>query len=149
MATRELPFDLFFEDPDPRARRRWWEWKNLRFDTGLRLIARSKRLIATREPPVRLSYDPRELDANAPRLRISKSANLWELRDEQGALLSGHLRLPDAVDAALARSEECFSEILVMGANGRFEWSVRHNPELLEIARVVAPPVAFQREAAD
>jgi hypothetical protein len=36
-----------------------------------------------------------------------------------------------------------------MAANGRFEWSVRHNPELLEIARVVAPPVAFQREAAD
>lgn len=136
------------QDPKPRERR-WWDWKNLRFDTGLRLIVRSKRLIATRQPPVKLYYDPRELNADAPRLRISKSAGLWELRDEQGAMLSRHMRLPDAVDAALARSEACFSEILVMATNGRFEWSVRHNPELLEIARVVAPPVAFQREAAD
>jgi hypothetical protein len=130
-------------------RRRWWDFKKLRFDTGLRLIVRSKRLVAGREPPVKLYYDPEELEPATPRLRISKCAGIWELRDDHGALLSSHLRLPDAVDAALERSEVCFSEILVMGANGRFEWSVRHNPELLEIAKVVAPPIAFQREAAD
>lgn len=135
-------------EPEPRTGR-WWDWKYLRFDGGLRLIARSKRLVPGREPPVKLYYDVRELDPDAPRLRISKSAGVWELRDDKGALLGSHLRLPDAVDAALERSEVCFSEILVMGANGRFEWSVRHNPELLEIAKVVAPPIAFQREAAD
>lgn len=151
MATREPPVELFYspEDLDPRAPRRWWDWKNLRFDTGLRLIIRSKRLIANREPPVRLRYDARELDPDAPRLRIAKDAGRWELRDDQGVPLSSHFLLPDAVDAALARSEARFSEILVMAANGRFEWSVRHNPELLEIARVVARPVAFQQEAAD
>jgi hypothetical protein len=95
------------QHPKPRAR--WWDWKNLRFDTGLRLIVRSKRLVAGRERPVKLYYDVRELDADAPRLRISKSAGLWELRDEQGALLSRHMRLPDAVDAAQARSEACLT----------------------------------------
>jgi hypothetical protein len=136
------------QDPKP-PEGRWWDWKNLRFDTGLRLIVRSKRLVAGREPPVKLRYDARELDPDAPRLRISKRAGIWELRDDQGALLSSHSLLPDAVDAALERSETCFSEILVMTANNRFEWSVRHNPEYLEIARIVAPPVAAQREAAD
>lgn len=140
--TRALDQDL------ERRGRRWWNFKKLRFDTGLGLIVRSKRLIETREPPVKLRYDVRELDPDAPRLRISKSAGIWELRDDGDALLSSHVRLPDAVDAALERSE-CFSEILVMSADGRFEWSVRHNPELLEIATVVAPPAAFQREAAD
>ncbi len=119
------------------------------FDTGLRLILRSKRLVATRQPPVELYYDAKDLDPDAPRLRISKSAGVWELRDEQGTLLSSHARLPDAIDAALDRSEVCFSEILVMAGSGRFEWSIRHNPELLEIARVVARPVASEREAAD
>lgn len=132
-----------------RRQRRWWDWKTLRFDTGLRLIVRSKRLVEGREPPVRLQYDPGELDPCAPRLRISKSAGVWELRDNEGALLSSHARLPDAVDDALARSARYFSEILVMAATGRFEWSVRHNPELLEIARAVARPVACEREAAD
>jgi hypothetical protein len=132
-----------------RRERRWWDWKNLRFDTGLRLIVRSKRLIPGRKAHLRVYYDRRELDPCAPRLRISKRAGVWELRDDEGCLLRSHLLLPDAVDAALARSERCFSEILVMTADNRSEWSVRHNPELLEIARVLAPPVAAQREAAD
>ena len=151
MATRELPVELFhsLDDPALHARRRWWDWKNVRFDTGLRLIIRSKRLVATREPPVKLYYDTQELDPAAPRLRVGKSAGVWELRDEHGALLSSHPRLPDAIDAALERSDVCFSEILVMAATGRFEWSVRHNPELLEIARVVNRRVISEREAAD
>lgn len=136
------------QEPKPREGR-WWDWKYLRFDTGLRLIVRSKRLVAGREPPLKLYYDVRELDPGAPRLRISKSTGIWELRDDQDSLLGSHDRLPDAIDAALCRSEVCFSEILVMASNGRFEWSVRHNPELLEIARVVARPVAVEREAAD
>ncbi len=149
MATYELPVKLHYCPKAPRAPRRWWDWKNLRFDTGLRLIIRSKRLMADREPRVKLYYDARELDPDAPRLRIGKRAGVWEMRDEEGALLSSHARLPDAIDAALKRSEMCFSEILVMATTGRFEWSVRHNPELVEIARVVARPVAPEREAAD
>ncbi|WP_420124839.1 hypothetical protein [Longimicrobium sp.] len=160
MATRDVPVELFYDpeglDPAPqrlRAQRscgrRWWDWRSLRFDTGLKLIARSKRLVPGREPPFKLYYDVRELEADAPRLRISKRAGFWELRDGQGALLGSHVRLPDAIDAARCRSEVCFSEILVMGSNGRSEWSVRHNPELVEIARVVAPPAVFEREAAD
>lgn len=160
MATREPPVELFYdpEDLDPHAPRprvkrnrhhRWWDWKSLRFDTGLRLIIRSKWLVPGRERPIELYYDPEDLDADAPRLRISKCAGVWELRDDQGALLSGHARLPGAIDDALARSEERFSEILVMAASGRFEWSVQHNPEWLELARAVNRPVVLEREAAD
>jgi hypothetical protein len=151
MATREPPVELFYrlKEPDPRARRRWWDWKNLRFDTGLRLIIRAKRLIANREPPVKLYYDVRQLDPDAPRLRIAKAAGRWELRDEEGAVLSRHVRLPEAIDAALERSKERFSEILVMGANGRFEWSVHHDPGLVELARVLNATVPSEREAAD
>ncbi|HEY0019015.1 MAG TPA: hypothetical protein VGC13_22125 [Longimicrobium sp.] len=136
------------QDPKPREGR-WWDWKNLRFDTGLRLIVRSKRLVAGRERPIDLYYDPEELDADAPRLRISKCAGVWELRDDQGALLGSHARLPAAIDHALARSAKRFSEILVMSATGRFEWSVKHNPEFVELARAVNRPVGSEREAAD
>jgi hypothetical protein len=160
MATREPPVELFYdpEDLDPQAprlrvtrsrRRRWWDWRSLRFDAGLKLIARSKRLVPGRERPIDLFYDPEELNADAPRLRISKCAGIWELRDDQGALLSSHARLPDAIDDALARSAECYSEILVMAATGRFEWSVKHNPEFVVLARAVNQPVELQREAAD
>jgi hypothetical protein len=113
------------------------------------LIARSKRLVTGREASVELFYDPEELDTDAPRLRISKCAGVWELRDSQGALLGSHTRLPDAIDDALARSAECYSEILVMAATGRFEWSVQHNPDWLELARAVNRPIVAEREAAD
>jgi hypothetical protein len=160
MATREPSIALYHDtrDIDPEAQRlptpcnrrcRWWDWRSLRFDTGLRLIVRSKRLFATGEPSVELFYDPEDLDSQAPRLRIAKTSGVWELRDEQGALLSSHARLPDAIDAALARSEVCFSEILVMAATGRFEWSVQHNPDWLELARAVNRPMEMEREAAD
>jgi hypothetical protein len=160
MATREPPVELFYdpEDLDPQAqrrrvprnrRRRWWDWRSLRFDMGLKLIARSKRLIPGREPPVELFYDLDMLDPDAPRLRISKCAGIWELRDDQGALLSSHARLTGAIDDALARSAECYSEILVMAATGRFQWSVQHNPDWLALARAVNRPVVSEREAAD
>lgn len=160
MATREPPVELFYdpEDLDPQAprlrvthngRRRWWDWRSLRFDTGLKLIARSKQLVPGRKRPLELYYDPEELNPDAPRLRISKCAGVWELRDDQGALLSSHARLPAAIDDALARSAECYSEILVMAATGRFEWSVQHNSDWLALARAVNRPVVSEREAAD
>ncbi|HEX6367655.1 MAG TPA: hypothetical protein VF006_01905 [Longimicrobium sp.] len=105
--------------------------------------------MATRESSIELFYDPEDLDPAAPRLHIAKRDGVWELRDQQGVLLSSHVRLPDAIDAALARSEECFSEILVMAGSGRFEWSVQHNPDWLALARAVNRPVLSEREAAD
>jgi hypothetical protein len=105
--------------------------------------------MATRESSIDLYYDPEDLDPHAPRLRIAKKRGVWELRDEQGALLSHHPWLPEAIDAALERSAECCSEILVMAATGRFEWSVKHNPEFLELARAVKREAAAEREAAD
>jgi hypothetical protein len=102
-----------------------------------------------RKAPVELFYEPEELDPVAPRLRIAKKRGVWELRDEQGGLLSRHPLLPDAIDDALERSEVCFSEILVMAATGEFEWSVRHTPEFVELARAVNRPVFSEREAAD
>jgi hypothetical protein len=105
--------------------------------------------MAKREPPVELFYEPEELDPEAPRLRIAKKRGVWELRDEQGGLLSKHPLLPEAIDAALERSKVCFSEILVMAATGEFEWSVQHTPEFVELARAVNQPVAAGREAAD
>jgi hypothetical protein len=161
MATHEPPVDRFYApedllDPEaPRLRvmrnrrRRWWDWRSIRLDTGLRLIVRAKQLVPGRERPIDLYYDPTELDTSAPRLRISKCAGVWELRDQQGALLNRHARLPAAIDDALARSAESFSEILVMAATGRFEWSVQHNPEFVELARAVSRPVESEREAAD
>lgn len=105
--------------------------------------------MATRKPPVELFYDPEDLDSAAPRLRIGKKAGRWQLRDEQGALLSSHALLPDAIDAALERSKARFSEILVRTASGHFEWSVRHNPDWTELARLVNGTAASQQEAAD
>ncbi|HEU4884649.1 MAG TPA: hypothetical protein VFT45_20505 [Longimicrobium sp.] len=154
MATHELPVELFYDPEAPRLRakrnrRRWWDWKNLRFDTGLGLIVRSKRLVPGRQRPIELYYDPEELATDAPRLRISKCAGVWEVRDDEGVLLGSHARLPAAIDDALARSAKSFSEILVMAATGRFEWSVQHNPEFVELARAVNRPVESEREAAD
>lgn len=105
--------------------------------------------MATREPPVELFYDLEELDPDAPRLRIAKDAGRWELRDDQGVLLSVHPLLPEAIDAALARSAACFSEILVRGAGGDMEWSVHHDPDFVELVRAVNWPIPSAQEAAD
>ncbi|HEX2079506.1 MAG TPA: hypothetical protein VHG08_17395 [Longimicrobium sp.] len=104
--------------------------------------------MAKREPPVELFYDPEELDLQAPRMRIGKSNGRWELRDHDGALLSSHAILPDAIDAALERSEACFSEILLRGADGRQEWSVHHNPEWIELIRLLVRTAPSRSEAA-
>ena len=101
--------------------------------------------MATREPPVELFYDPAELDREAPRLRIGKNDGVWELRDDDGALLGCHASLPDALDAALAQSSIRFREILVRGANGRQEWAAHHNPEWMELARALNRTPAAQQ----
>lgn len=105
--------------------------------------------MAKRASSIDLYYDPEDLDPDAPRLRIAKKRGVWELRDGEGVLLSRHAWLPEAIDAALERSKVCFSEILVLAATGEFEWSVRHNPEFLELARAVNQEAAAEREAAD
>jgi hypothetical protein len=94
--------------------------------------------MATRKPALELYYDPAELDPEAPRLHVRKDDGVWELRDADAALLSTHAKLPEAIDAALERSNARFSEILVRGAVSPIEWSVRLNPEMVELARVLA-----------
>lgn len=137
------------QDPEIAAARRHFDVKNPRFDTGLRLIRTSRSLIPGREPPVELFYDPAELDPDAPRLRIGKRNGCWELRDEKEALLSCHASLPDALDAAVERSNVCFSEILVREATGRQEWSYHHNPDWMELIRLLVRTAPLQREAVD
>jgi hypothetical protein len=103
--------------------------------------------MATREPPVELYYDPADLDPEAPRLYIGKNGSGWELRDEEGALLSAHAILPEALDAAGERSKVRFSEIIVRGASSSIEWSVSRNPEMVEFARVLNASPLLEREA--
>jgi hypothetical protein len=105
--------------------------------------------MATREPPVELFYDPEDLDPDAPRLYIRKDGGAWELRDGAGELLGAHVSLPEALDAAEARSRVRFHEILVRGAVSHMEWSVRQNPEMVELARALNGTTAVHREAAD
>lgn len=99
--------------------------------------------------PVRLFYDPAELASDAPRLYIRKENGVWQLRDADGTLLSSHVKLPEAIDAAEERSKVCFCEILVRGAVSPIEWSVRLNPGMAELARVLNESVGVEREAAD
>lgn len=98
---------------------------------------------------VELVYDPARLDPAAPRLHIRKTDGTWQLRDEDGRLLSSHSRLPDAMDAALERSRTCFSEILIRTAGGEWEWSLRHNPDWTDVARALNRLPVAGREAAD
>jgi len=106
-------------------------------------------IMATRKPTLELFYDPAELDSAAPRLYVRKEAGVWNLYDGEGVLLGRHPRLPGALDAALERSERCFSEILVRTASGKHEWSVRHNPDWEWLARLLNETDAREREAAD
>jgi hypothetical protein len=89
--------------------------------------------MATREPPVELYYDPADLDSEAPRLYVRRGGEAWALEDEAGTLLSTHRTQDDAIDAALERSAQRFSEILVRGSTGRMEWLIDQNPELLRV----------------
>lgn len=102
-----------------------------------------------RRKPLELYYDPADLDPAAPRLHIRKVDGAWELRDDAGVLLARYARLPGALDDALARSATRFSEILVRAASGKFEWSVRHNPDWEWLARFLNETDAREREAAD
>jgi hypothetical protein len=104
--------------------------------------------MAKSELPVERFYNPEDLAPQAPRLRIGKHNGRWEVREDEGALLSSHAILPDAIDAALERSEACFSEILVRGADGRQEWSVHHNPEWMELIRLLVHTAPVRSEAA-
>ena len=105
---------------------------------------------ATAAPrPVERVYDPSNLEPGAPRLHIGKDGGMWDLRDDDGQLLSRHGRLPEAMDAALVRSNACFSEILVRTAGGALEWSLRHNPDWTELARALNRQNGAEREAAD
>jgi hypothetical protein len=99
--------------------------------------------------PLELFYDPADLDPRAPRLRIRKRDGRWELWDEDEVLLGDYPLLPHALDAALARSAIRFSEILVLASNGAFEWSVHHNPQWMELARILNRVPSREREAAD
>ncbi|HST58568.1 MAG TPA: hypothetical protein VLK84_07770 [Longimicrobium sp.] len=105
--------------------------------------------MATREPPVEMFYDPAELDPDAPRLHIRKDDDVWVLRDADGAQLSSHAKLPEAIDAAEARSKEGFCEILVRGAVTPTEWSVRLNPAMAALARVLNQPVLVEQKAGE
>lgn len=105
--------------------------------------------MATRESPVELYYDPADLDPDAPRLHVRKHGDTWELSDADGTLLSSHAKLPEAIDAAEARSRVRFCEILVRGAVTPMEWSVTQNPDMVELARALNGQVQAEREAAD
>ena len=148
MATREPPVELFY-DPAATGRRRIGVGPFFSHHVLLRPRYKSADGAARRERRVELCYDPAELDPDAPRLRIGKNAGLWELRTEDGTVLSRHAVLPAAIDAGLERSKACYSEILFRDASGREEWSVHHNPGWVEILRMLVPNVPLQREAAD
>lgn len=134
--------------PGARRRARTFHWNNLRFHAGLRLIRTSKCLIPGREPPIELFYDPRELDPDTPRLHVGKSDGAWAVRDDGGARLSCHATLADAIDAAAERSNACFSEILVRDARGRQEWSYHHNPDRMDLIRLLVRTAPERREVA-
>ena len=105
--------------------------------------------MATREPPVELYYDPAKLDPDAPRLRVIRNGGGWELRADDGELLSTHPTQADAVDAALGRSKRRFSEILVRGSTGRAEWVMNQDPNWLKLARAIDRDLQRRREGAD
>ncbi len=105
--------------------------------------------MATCEFPVERFYDPADLDPDAPRLFVRRRGNGWELVDEEGTLLSTHPTQRAAIDAARARSELRFSEILVRGSTGRMEWQLEQDPELRRILDALRRRRERHEEAAD
>jgi hypothetical protein len=101
------------------------------------VFLRTEAAMATREPPIELFYDPADLDPEAPRLRVSRNGEGWELRGDDGVLLSKHPTQGDAIDAALERSGVRFSEILVRGSTGRAEWLVGQDPLTQDLSRIL------------
>jgi hypothetical protein len=93
--------------------------------------------MATREPPVERLYLPEDLDPGAPCLHVMRNGSGWEVRDDDGSLLSKHPSQGDAVDAALERSKVRFNEILVRGSTGRVEWLVGQDPLTQELTRIL------------
>lgn len=87
--------------------------------------------------PVELFYDPADLDPDAPRLRVDKREGKWELRGEDGTLVSTHAYLADALYAAVERSAASSAEILFRDASGRQEFSYRLNPDIVELSRLL------------
>jgi hypothetical protein len=175
MATRKPPVELFYDpeklDPNaPRLRveldravesRRWDESRGegrrrIRVPSRYHHVfmpCRYRHDEAGEGDPVRgraveLFYDPAELDPVAPRLRVGKNGGAWELRQDDGTLLSAHDSLPEAIDSGLVRSGECFSEILVRNSTGRQEWSVHHNPAWIDMIRWLIRTAPGEREAA-
>jgi hypothetical protein len=112
-----------------------------------RIFFRIEATMATREPPVELFYDPADLDPDAPRLRVSRNGEGWELRDDDGVLLSKHPSQSDAIHAALERSSMRFSEILVRGSTGRAEWLVGQDPLTQDLSRILRSQFGTQPEA--
>jgi hypothetical protein len=73
------------------------------------------------------SFDP-----GARQLHISRNGVGWELRSDEGDVLSSHPSVDDAIDAALEVSKAEFREILVRGSAGRrFVSAVNQDPQWL------------------
>lgn len=105
--------------------------------------------MATRTPPLERFYDPADLDPAAPRLYVLRNGTGWELRDEEGAVLSMHPTQRDAIDAGLTRSAVEFCEILVRGSTGDLEMRLDQDPDLLRTTRWFRERRRQHREAAD
>ncbi|HEY0021428.1 MAG TPA: hypothetical protein VGB24_00905 [Longimicrobium sp.] len=71
-------------------------------------------------------------DPGARQLHISRNGVGWELRSDEGDVLSSHPCVDDAIDAALELSKAEFREILVQGSAGRqFVSAVDQDPRWL------------------
>jgi hypothetical protein len=106
-------------------------------------------MMATREASVELFYDPGELTPGAPRLYIRRSGSVWDIRDEDGGILSTHPSQNHAIDEARTRSRQRFCEILVRGSTGELEWRLDQDPEVAEIVDRLRGRHLRHAEAAD
>jgi hypothetical protein len=106
-------------------------------------------MMAMREAPDELFYDPADLDPHTPRLYVLRAGEAWELQDEAGNVLSTHPTQRDALDAAHERSAVRFCEILARGSNGRVEWYVEQSAGMRKATEYWRSQRMAQREAAD
>jgi hypothetical protein len=95
--------------------------------------------MAKRKAPPEPLYVPEDLDPNAPRLYISRNGVGWELRSDEGDLLSVHDSQSIAIKSAREISKAQFSEILVEGSTGRYVWPLDQRPEWLAIVARLGP----------